>query len=190
MNDPLNSAIEDLEAAAAELAGPFEDKQTRWAAEVALRHIKQAQDRIAPHARKAMQQARHEVVGEPHTCWSRMNQPGPWQHAANLDHWHKVGPDRVCSFCGSMHPEDFERACERALVDGKVRIDPSTKGYKIYIYRPEIHNAGEGAIKFYRWHGYTDPADVERLQAKYAQAVEASLNRLRWSAALPEEGQA
>lgn len=69
------------------------------------------------------------------------------------DHWQTVGADRVCSYCGSMHPDEFISWCEDAIkVDSKVSIDSTDKPYKVYIHRPGVSNASEGAIKFYLPH--------------------------------------
>lgn len=46
----------------------------------------------------------------------------------NLDTWRS---DRTCSYCGSMHPDDFMQA----IRDGKV-IGPTDKSYKFYITEP------------------------------------------------------
>ncbi len=66
-----------------------------------------------------------------------------------FDVWDKVGADRVCSFCGSMHPEDLIALIRK---DGLSVIEPSTKDYKWYIKQSDIHNAGQGAIKYYKQH--------------------------------------
>ena len=84
-------------------------------------------------------------------CPRRAGTPSSWPWPAQ-DVWRVVGPDRVCSFCGSVHPEDL-----RALlpnVDGdQVHLDIADRRHKIYIRRPEVPNAGAGAIKFYLVHG-------------------------------------
>jgi hypothetical protein len=78
-----------------------------------------------------------------------------------LDHWNKFksNGDRVCSYCGSMHWEDFARLVKEsseALDDidyqSVVEIEPSDKKYKIYVHRRGVRNASEGAIKFYIQH--------------------------------------
>ena len=57
----------------------------------------------------------------------------------------------VCSFCGSMHPEDLRKALKR--VDGiAVWVELNDRGDKLYIHRPEVKNASEGAIKFKLLH--------------------------------------
>ncbi|WP_299671653.1 hypothetical protein [uncultured Roseobacter sp.] len=60
-------------------------------------------------------------------------------------HWRE---DRTCSFCGSMHPDDFMEAMREA-VDPEIPtyIDQTTKYYKRYVCKPD------GALrKFYLWH--------------------------------------
>ena len=41
-------------------------------------------------------------------------------------------------------------------------MEPSTKGYKLYLRRPEIINAGLGIIKYYRWHDNDNPINKFR----------------------------
>lgn len=66
-----------------------------------------------------------------------------------VDRWDKVGNDRCCSYCGSIHPDDLIALIHE---QGLSVIDPSDKGYKWYLNRPGIPNAGFGAIKYYRQH--------------------------------------
>jgi hypothetical protein len=82
------------------------------------------------------------------TCPRRMNEMGPWKKKRGLDAWYKVGPDLICDFCGSMHPESVYGA----LNDKEARFSSSTKKYKVYINRPGIINASFGGIKAYVWH--------------------------------------
>lgn len=65
------------------------------------------------------------------------------------------GPDdnRTCSYCGSIHPEDFVKVARRALGDERYEIEGTMKSYKYYIRQPGVRNASEGAIKFYTMHG-------------------------------------
>lgn len=70
------------------------------------------------------------------------------------DTW-DIGPDgnRTCSYCGSIHYEDFKKIEQK--VKDKVpgyAIEGTDKGYKFYVRQPGVRNAGEGAIKFYSWH--------------------------------------
>jgi len=98
-----------------------------------------------------------EFESEKHTCLRRTSQIGPWDRSENLDTWEKRGKDRVCSFCGSMHPDEFLKFCKD--VDGINRyVLQSDRKNKFYIRRPEVNNAGEGAIKFYLHHskGFSD----------------------------------
>lgn len=136
-----------------------------------------------------------DVLPEPMTCGRRaefgQDRPsGPFRFTgsgSNLDRWHrfKVNGDRVCSYCGSLHPEDFLRLikeCADAGVDAgdeAPSVDPSDKGYKIYVRRKGVRNAHEGGIKFYTQHlpQLTDPQ-----QEIYRYAVHAS--RVRFDRAL------
>ncbi len=66
------------------------------------------------------------------------------------DYWKKLpNGDRVCSFCGSLHPESVIQIIKEHGFQG---IQRSDKSYKWYISRPNIHNALEGGIKYYRMH--------------------------------------
>ena len=97
----------------------------------------------------------------PMTCNRRMFQAGPWEHAEGLDRWRKFksNGDRVCSFCGSLHPVDFFRlveSCANAPDDaafGSVgEVERSDKPHKVYVHQPGVRNAMEGGIKFYTHH--------------------------------------
>lgn len=95
---------------------------------------------------------------EKQTCPSRMNQVGPWKREENLDTWDMVGDDKVCNFCGGMHPERFIEILDEFGLD---ILDHSDKRYKIHIHRPGVTNAGHGGIKYYRWHD--TPGVAEKL---------------------------
>lgn len=114
------------------------------------------------------------------TCPRRMGEMGPWEHKENLDAWQQVGSDRVCSFCGSLHPADFEAVLKRVIEDKKCSISLSDKSYKVYVNRPEIRNASEGAIKYYKQHNYVDADDIARIEPLFIQAVNLSKSRRGW----------
>lgn len=119
-----------------------------------------------------------EVLPEPLTCRSRMDQNGPWEHGEGLDHWDrfKINQDRVCSFCGSLHPDDFIRYVEASVkTDSDVQIEPSDKRYKIYVSHPCVRNAHEGGIKFYTWH-LAAPLTLGQ-QETYRLALQSSRDR-------------
>jgi len=111
---------------------------------------------------------------EKQTCQSRMINHGPWEKEENLDTWEQRGPDRACSFCGSMHPEDFQNLVERATIDDSIIIEPSTKKYKVYIKRFALE--GEQAIKFYTWH--LTPETTEKINKVYGIAIVESNKRM------------
>lgn len=69
------------------------------------------------------------------TCPRRMHDFGPWERAENLDTWDEhpgLGMSgstyRGCSFCGSLHPNDFMAAIKAGDIVG-----PTDKSYKAYI---------------------------------------------------------
>lgn len=134
-----------------------------------------------------------DVLPEPMTCGRRrengmdqanapFNGSGP-----GLDRWQKFkrNGNRVCSYCGSLHPDDLfdlvkasAEAPETAPFDSVVEIEPSDKGYKIYIRQPGVRNAMEGGIKFYTQHLPRDEkgdlAVPPERQAEYNRAVHVS----------------
>ncbi len=110
------------------------------------------------------------------TCWSRVNDWGPQERKEGLDEWRKHGPDRSCSFCGSMHPDDFLSWCLRVVEpDSDVEIDLGKPG-KFYVRRK---GATDTSIKFYSWHFQTpfDPSPEE--DAMIRKALEVSQVRTR-----------
>ena len=83
------------------------------------------------------------------------------RHSPGPDHWErfKSNGNRICSYCGSLHPEDMfalVKASAEASHDAPYRsvvdIEPSDKGYKVYVHQPGVRNASEGGIKFYTQH--------------------------------------
>ncbi len=112
----------------------------------------------------------HQSVAEPEfNCPSRIGQQGNPGDGIVLDGWEKCGEDRCCSYCGSLHPDDFI-----AIVDAYGRgepgykFDPSTKSYKRYARRPGVENASQGGIKFYMWHAPEAPSEEHKVS--YAAA--------------------
>lgn len=78
------------------------------------------------------------------TCGRRMLDWGPWERKAGVDHWRKRGGVRTCSFCGSIHQDDFFAAVEEGA-----EIGPTDKSYKVYVrdaggkfYFQHLDNAG------------------------------------------------
>lgn len=103
---------------------------------------------------------------------------GPTHGLTGPDKW-IIGPDnnRTCSYCGSLHFDDFWKLVTRALDHEDVGIEPSNKAYKIYVRQAGVRNASEGAVKFYTSHMGGDLSEIE--QAIYSRAVEASRERYR-----------
>lgn len=88
-------------------------------------------------------------TGERQTCGRRMTDFGNWERAEGLDTWNLIGKDRVCSFCGSLHPD---RVIELIKEHGWGVIGRTDKGYKFYVHQPNVPNASFGGIKYYRFH--------------------------------------
>lgn len=91
-------------------------------------------------------------MSESQTCPRRLSDWGPWEREENLDKWDyrpALGgsgePDHLsCSFCGSMHPNDFLNA----IKNGEV-IGPTDKSYKAYVKKADgVSDYG----KFYYQH--------------------------------------
>lgn len=98
-------------------------------------------------------------AGETHLC-PRRGEGGPGPRLSDNDTWQKVGKDRVCSYCGSLHPDEM---LARMKDKGLAVISPSDKGYKWYLADGAV-NAGLGAIKYYRMHDTPELlAELKRL---------------------------
>ena len=111
-------------------------------------------DRYLPRkVEKAMTDAAGVGAEESHLCGSRAHTPIPSTWPAE-DTWHvRPNGDRCCSFCGSLHPDDWLRLMkEAAKPESKTVIYRSDKGYKFYVQQEGVANASEGGIKFYTWH--------------------------------------
>lgn len=115
------------------------------------------------------------------TCGSRARQymltpPVVEDHDFWRQHENK---DRVCSYCGSLHPDDFIALVKAAAVEGsEVDVEPSDKMYKVYVNRPSVRNAMHGGIKFYCWH-LDGLFDVDENRSTYDQAVRKSAARIQ-----------
>lgn len=115
----------------------------------------------------------------------------PFKHSGkNLDYWQmfKSNGDRTCSYCGSLHFDDFTRlvkasaeAPDDAEYGSVVEIEPSDKSYKVYVNQPGVRNAMEGGIKFYMQHVPRGPdgkiAVTDQQNAEYNAAVRRSKAR-------------
>lgn len=64
------------------------------------------------------------------------------------DYWERLpNGDHVCSACGCWHPVEF-----MAYVHAGGQLENTDKYYKVYVRRPGVSNAAQGAIKFYTPH--------------------------------------
>lgn len=81
--------------------------------------------------------------------------------------------DRCCSYCGSLHPDDFLDIMQRyAAGEEGYHFDLTTKSYKVYARRPGVQNASQGGIKFYGHHAVPEGhADRAAHEAAWAAAV-------------------
>lgn len=89
-------------------------------------------------------------------------------------HWRaEADGTRTCSYCGSLHPEDWVDIMEHyAAGDPGYHFGTTDKSYKVYANRPGTRNAGMGGIKFYGHHAPQagTPLDL-RARAAWLQAV-------------------
>jgi hypothetical protein len=112
-----------------------------------------------------------DELPEPMTCPRRMHEAGPWEYSTNLDRWQqfKSNGNRVCSFCGSLHPEDLfalvtlaADAPDDAALGTVVEIEPSDKSF----YTMHLPQDANGKV------------DVpQQRHEEYARAVRATRRR-------------
>jgi hypothetical protein len=102
------------------------------------------------------------------TCPERLYGFHPsFEAKENLDDWEMRDGKRVCSFCGSMHPDDFYKACEEACsFNSKMRIDSTDKAGKFYVY----------PHKFYNYHSTRE--EWEAHKDTVVKAVKTSWNKM------------
>lgn len=124
-----------------------------------------------------------------HRCGSRDQNPMADRASPGDDEWVKcTNGDRTCSYCGSLHPDDFKRILEKAAdpSDDTFAERATGKNYKIYVNQPGISDAFAGGIKFYTWHL---PASNIELSLLYNDASELLSEKLhkRMSKLFPEK---
>lgn len=85
---------------------------------------------------------------EKFTCGRRQDLFAYQGQVKNEDTWDLINGDRICSYCGSMHPDEVLAIA----METPGAIERSDKGYKWYINRPNRPNASFGGIKYYRQH--------------------------------------
>ncbi len=113
-----------------------------------------------------------EVLKEaqpPHKCPRRAE--GAVFVQSEFDEWREMpNGDLTCSYCGSWETQQFLNWCETAT-EGTLEF---VKGYKFYIRRDGVSNAGDGAIKFYTPH-------LTREEGNANQAmINKAMKRLAW----------
>ena len=104
---------------------------------------------------------------------------GPFKAPFNGEaHWRiEADGDRTCSYCGSLHPDDFLDIM-RGYGEGKegYNFSLTDKSYKVYANRPGVRNAIDGGIKFYGAHA-VDEDDPKR--GEHEAAWQAAVKRYR-----------
>lgn len=99
------------------------------------------------------------------TCGRRMNDWGPWEREPYRDFWKTLpNGDKVCSFCGSLSPDNVLAIVEKHGV-GCIEV---AKSYKWYVRQPDVKNALEGGIKYYRYHD--TPGFIDAVKAAIEEA--------------------
>ena len=92
--------------------------------------------------------------------------------------WRKVGDDRCCNYCGSIHPDDFLAMLDK-FIDPQLPywyLEMNDRRDKIYLHRPEIKNAMDGAIKIKTAH--LDGYDQEGVEQRINDAL--SSGKTKW----------
>ncbi len=91
---------------------------------------------------------------EKQTCPRREGGLGPWERGEGLDSWlpgstfagarteYEGVRLRHCSFCGSLHPDDFV-----ALVEKGYTVGPTDKSYKVYLQITRSDEEREAGVK-------------------------------------------
>jgi hypothetical protein len=93
------------------------------------------------------------------------------------------GPDgnRTCSYCGSIHPDDLMKICRLVATDERYALEGTDKSYKVYVKQPDVHNASQGAIKFYMHHAPVTPTDRDQADFTAALRLSSERYRARWA---------
>ena len=106
-------------------------------------------------------------------CPSRLAQRGPGES----DYWFKVSNGHQCSYCGSMHPDDFIKHCNK-VIGGEVGfgLEKATNKDKIYLSTPGVSNAHDGCIKFYGYHIPVSSVDPNKRDGEFLNVVNSALS--------------
>ena len=85
------------------------------------------------------------------------------------DSWDKgVDGYRVCSYCGSLHEDDFWDIADKYMSgDPDYEVTFTDKDYKLYARKRSTKNASLGAIKFYLHHVNFSHPLIEERKSKY-----------------------
>ena len=105
---------------------------------------------------------------------------GDWQADAcfpHPDYWERRGKDLCCIYCGGWHPEQLLKHCSNVVAnDGqKYSVEYVAGKGKIYVTRPGIANAGQGAIKAYICH-IRLWGDEQKISKEEIKEIESQLN--------------
>lgn len=96
-----------------------------------------------------------QLLEQYHTCPRRSE--APYNIAPHdLDQWKLINGEKICTYCGSLHPETVIEMVEKL---GAGILEQSTKEYKWYVNRKNVPNASFGGIKFYTMHFSREQVD-------------------------------
>jgi len=96
-----------------------------------------------------------------------------------VDHWnkdHNTKGERTCSYCGGIHQDDLVPILKEAIDPTKpdTFVYMSDKPNKMYLRRPDVRNASDGAIKSYGGHGIPTGYDYDSFLVLLNEALAAS----------------
>lgn len=116
------------------------------------------------------------MVSETFFCGRGAGPNSPFKAPMNGEATWRTEPngDRTCSYCGSLHPDDFLDIMEKyAAGTPGYRFSLTDKSYKVYAQRDGVENASQGGIKFYGAHAVPE-GDPRRAahEAAWKAAVE------------------
>jgi hypothetical protein len=110
-----------------------------------------------------------------------MREHGPWSRTPNIDKWSLHGGFRTCSFCGSLHHEDWIKAVNKArYADGEMYISRGKKG-KWYVRGKNDEGASVNG-KFYAIHMPEELRGDAQINRELSMALDVS-----WRRTFPEE---
>jgi hypothetical protein len=108
-----------------------------------------------------------------------MSDFGPWERTEGLDDYEPghglIGQPRGCTFCGSMHPDDFMDAVRAGLT-----IGVTSKSYKLYVHGiPRKGDPDEPRVLSHSTHQFSGSRpwrELTRAEKKAAKAYGSTIS--------------